>query len=118
MSGEELAVMLLEASANSLEERFLASLPTEARGYYREAIQMRVDFLIDVQRMLTSITHAEVLLYADRVRSNAVEVAYRWGMYQRMLQRYAELEVSPVHIEVPNEPVCGDKSTEGGTSSE
>jgi hypothetical protein len=55
---------------------------------------------------------AEVLLYADRVRSSAMEVAHRWGYYRHMLERYAECE--PVRVKVPNGPACGDKSTEGG----
>lgn len=112
MREEELAVLLLEASAHSLEDRFLGSLSPETRDYYRKTIQMRSDFLSDVQRMLTSGSQAEVLLYADRVRSSAMEVATRWGYYRHMLERYAECE--PVRVKVPNGPACGDKSTEGG----
>jgi len=100
---EELAMALLEASNASLEQRFLDSLSQEMRVYCRKTVQMRTDFLRNVQRMMVSANQAEVLLYADKVESNAVEVAYRWGTYRYMLQQYAEREVLPVRVKVPNE---------------
>lgn len=104
MKEEEMALMLLEASTHSLEERFLGSLSPEARDYCRKTIRMRSNFLSDVQRMLISRGQAEALLYADRVRSSAMEVAHRWEVYRYMLQRYAEREMPPsVRIEVPSE---------------
>lgn len=98
----DLEVMLLEASTHSLEERFLASLGPETRNVLMETVRMRNEFLSDVSRMLTS--GPEALMYADSVRSSAMEVAYRWRLYRTMLQRYAELEMpSFVRIEVPSE---------------
>ncbi len=92
---------LLEASTDALEERFLASLGPETRNVLMETVRMRNEFLSDVSRMLTS--GPEAMMYADSVRSSAMEVAYRWRMYRTMLQRYAEREIPSVRIEVPNE---------------
>ena len=103
MKEEELAMALLEASNASLEQRFLDSLSQEGRDHCRKTVRMRTDFLRDVQRMLTSTNQAEVLLYADRVRSHAMEVAHRWEVYRYTLQRYAEREMPSVRIEVPSE---------------
>lgn len=104
MKEEELVALLLEGSIHSLEDRFLASLSQEMRAHCRETVRMQTNFLADVQRMLISTNQAEVLLYADRVRSSAMEVAHRWEVYRYMLQRYAERGMPPsVRIEVPSE---------------
>lgn len=101
MKEEEMAMALLEASTDALEERFLASLGPETRNVLMETVRMRNEFLSDVSRMLTS--GPEAMMYADSVRSSAMEVAYRWRMYRTMLQRYAEREIPSVRIEVPSE---------------
>lgn len=101
MKEEEVAMALLEASTDALEERFLASLGPETRNVLMETVRMRNEFLSDVSRMLTS--GPEAMMYADSVRSSAMEVAYRWRMYRTMLQRYAEREIPSVRIEVPSE---------------
>jgi hypothetical protein len=104
ISVTQMAAMLEEASTRSIEERFLASLSQEVRDYCKESVRMQSDFLQNVQRMLTSTSQAEVLLYSDRVRSSAMEVAHRWGMYRYMLRRYAELDVvRSFRVEVPSE---------------
>lgn len=102
MSEGDIAVVLLEASTDALEQRFLASLGPETRNVLMETVRMRNEFLSDVSRMLTSGPESQ--MYAVSVRSSAVEVAYRWRVYRTMLQRYAELEMpSFVRIEVPSE---------------
>lgn len=103
MKESDLEMMLLEASTHSLEDRLLDSLSQEMRVHCRETIRMQANFLMNVRRMLTSTNQAEVLLYADKVKSDAVEVAYRWGMYRYMLEQYAVREMPSVRVKVPNE---------------
>lgn len=76
MKEEEVAMALLEASNASLEQRFLDSLSQEGRDHCRKTVRMRTDFLMNVQRMMVSSNQAEALLYADKVRSSAMEVAH------------------------------------------
>lgn len=90
--------MLIEALANRSDPitRFVASLPDEMRRYAEETIQLRREFEINAQRMLSCNNPNESSRYAAWITKHAGEVAYRWSVMLRTVARWSELDTESI----------------------
>ncbi len=96
--------MLIEAVARSDRDplqRFVEVLPDDLRRYAEETVRLREEFLSNAHRMLAAENPREAAGYAEWVSRHAHEVAYRWVMLTKSVQRWAMYDVeSVIHLRI------------------
>jgi hypothetical protein len=104
MSGDLETALLIDALVRDTDPltRFISSLPDDAphraRCFAEETVRLRDEMLRKVQCMLTATDVREAAGYAEWVRANAHEVAYRWASLRVAVQRWAALEPLPAIV--------------------
>ena len=89
--------------------RFIQSLPDDERAggilpslrkYAEETIQLRNEFMSNVTRCLSCSDPREAAGYAEAISKNVFEMAYRWTMLKKSVQRWSELDTEGLRFKV------------------
>ncbi len=96
--------LLIEALAADRADplsRFVDSLSGDLRIHAEETIQLRQEFISNVQRVLQASNPHEAAGYASWITKHVHEVAYRWASLQKALARWIQYDVSPFKVVLP-----------------
>lgn len=95
--------LLLESACRQKDPltRFIESLENpDLKQWCEQTIRMREEFISNVQRMLIETNMGQCQLYAEAVRRDAYELAYRWPTLMKAVTEHARRDFPEIIVTV------------------